>query len=1578
MINKVAVSHVDPKTGVETKAQEITPAPNGDYTVIRGAKLAKSPTGEEWTADSLSSVTPKVVAQIPQQTTTTVRSMGQTIEFNAAAVAKNIYFTPSDNMEFSTDPNDTTEYTIGWEFDDLESMPQVSWRVRIFPDFIVQSSDFDPNTNKNIVFEAQASDDTNQISLGKQTGFISGEKYWVYVQVGKNHQNTIWMGDWTSEPFNVVIEQPQAPILSVYTDNANSINVLTIQSTDNLFNGNNGDFNSSIGGWNATQYDTAGTSLDIGTTGISLNTNLSTNKKWDSVPVGATGYLSTTTDSGVSFTVSGSNGKNTPPLYFPTNSAGKFWVQIDNEKILVTNNFDGQTATDTDTFTIVQRGYLGTTPASHSQWAKVLYGLQQDIYVGNIGTLNWSEKITVNGTTQVPTRTSTGTAATTTSLGVGPFAIQQTGGNGKLITNLTVETGKAGSAHSYISVPKGGVKATIFIPKTVASFNANGGITLNSQAYTSVSDLTQVNVTITGNSTSAPKAIEPRWFGTTTSPLSWGTASNGSYSFMGFSSGLYKIFAHQSDKTAPPSADVPYLPAGTTIHLQYGNKTGSFVLTAPFATGTIKSSGNGNYKTTSSLDCNCSDGKKRYSLDAFKVAGTQTYLVPAGTRFTAISPYDTLNIPATQKLTISGNTSIKSFGPGAYMILNYSVTTPGKAGTVISGTATKPTHTTTNVLQTQDFIVSVDSTNTPAYTQFTDCNIGNYTGSTWTAGTPTTTNNAIKITTSSVVTSNQFAGSQISGAGIPPMTLVNSNTASTVVGGTNVFYIVLPSGTTITPIFSNTEHTSIYTIGVTLVQASSLIIPAGSQSIPCYPFTPKVNFSAGVTSVILKDPPYYGANSLQLMPSATGNSEITIYPTGGWSGWTADNSVSVTAGNIYGFAGYAKIIVGTDTPTFGLYIDWYDDNGNFISSSNGAKSLTNPSQTNTIPSVTLGKNSGTLGWIPNAIVAKAPENTVVASGATFFTKTSGGASVTATGALNSNSLTLSSVTGLTILAGTILTVGTASNVENVQVASIAGNVLTLTQNLVNSHTSDPISLGSSYTFSTGITNALSSNTLLSLASGGQVLTTAPVASGAKTIPVQFVSGYPSASADTITISATIACPRILLSGVSSNKVFSLSGLMFKSLTPSTSSGGTALSTELPGLSSPITALTSGPSANHAFILPSTTPTEGGDTLYLFDPVNDSGSREIHQGGGDPVLVTMLTKPVSVGTQLIVLDSVVGLAVGSTMYINVYGLLPKSSKSSLTAKSGAAQAQLTTSENTAASRTAGSFVTTPASISSISEQVIIDPSWDGSKNVYLQLPLANSYPAGTQIIAFSTSIGGSFLNNQLQNTPVAVFNWNKSGYTNTPNTSYKFKIERSEDYGVTWTTLWNGSNVDTKGTNQAQVTDWDVIPGLYTSYRATATFQDSDKNHTETIGVPSLPVIAPSVSSSTWWISSTSDETVRYPINVQNNVQETQKHPAGVYYPLGSSRPLTIAGVVQGRDATITVVWTDDANWNDFITLLNKGETLILIDPVESERRYIFINGDVQVTHHAAANPYREVAISYIEAAPPNFGYTYGS
>ena len=367
--------------------------------------------------------------------------------------------------------------------------------------------------------------------------------------------------------------------------------------------------------------------------------------------------------------------------------------------------------------------------------------------------------------------------------------------------------------------------------------------------------------------------------------------------------------------------------------------------------------------------------------------------------------------------------------------------------------------------------------------------------------------------------------------------------------------------------------------------------------------------------------------------------------------------------------------------------------------------------------------------------------------------------------------------------------------------------------------------------------------------------------------------------------------------------------------------------------------------------------------------------------GDPILDTTLAAKVQAGSTSINVKSSKGLAAGRPIVLNVFGSLPSSADGVVDVTTALYQAGLTATEANAAkaanNQAAANFTKTAGVVNDTTETVIIDAFWDGSNVVTLEQPLKNSYPVGTQVCSFTTGIDGSFLNNQVQGTEVATLNCNRSGYLDTPGTQYYFVVEYSNDYGKTWTTLGGGDNLVPDAHGQASITDYAVIPNSATYYRATANYIDKDKDKTVTKGAVSPPSLAPALNSDSWWISSTSDQTVRFAINVQNGVQETQKHPVGVFYPLGSSRPYTVAGVVQGRDAVIEVIWTDNARWQDFIDFLNTGETMLLLDPVEGERRYIFISDDVKVTHNAAANPWRLVTITYVEAAPPGFGFLYG-
>jgi len=1644
-VSQVGISIKDPKTGKKTPTQQITPAPNSGKTVVKGAKLSKTPNGAEWTQPDLTIVEHEITAQVGQGQQVSVSTMGHGIEFASSPIAKNINFAPSDNMVFSADPDVVIENYISWGFDDYDGDPQNGWRIRIFPDFVVKSKDFDPNTNPHFVGEQVGNDTSNQVSISRADGFISGEKYWAFVQVAKTFQNQQWLGDWESEPFTVVIEQPQSPIMSVYTDNDNSLNRLVIQSTDNLFSDDNGEFTQGVGGWSVTNasvqgasVDTAGSTLDIAQTSIPLGKDLSSTTSISSITVGATGYVQSVgalSGTGVgTFKVSGANGKATAAPAFPTGNT-PFWVQIDNEKILLSNNVDG-TNTTADTFTISQRGYLGTTPAPHSLWSQVKYGLQNDIYAGSTGQLEWLDRTATTKTVTVSGRGSgTGSGGAGTVSAVGYHALLQT------------PAGQDNAAMNYIwmSNPgslkvgdKGYVVQNSVVSGTVKENAVNTLVTIKSISYVGAKFGPTPIGKIVGTSSyggvhgssSAPVTsfvIELKSSKTLDNYIAKGN--------------LYNTLNGGNNLLTQANGGIfPTIAAGTVLTIQ-GKKTDGTRQTVSF-----------NVKLTQSVILTGPNAMNAIvhvtpmkSAGSFNLADGSGFVLPTGAELLWTPPDFTKSLakltisPALQSKVISGD----YFSNTKSSTASSTLTTPtvasssalttsasSKTSSTAKGTSVQSTtkvevvgYSTTNAVQ--DFVVGFNPVGQqPISFSSSDGTtnvyaIGNQTNVTsWTPGSAADSANlplnAIQITRKDLasVSANQYANYIVDCLGVPLGATISSNTASsTLPNGTITFTVILNAGNVITPAWNNIDSSGngvgkLYGgLHLSLVPPSSLIINAGSQEIPVIPFTPDVDYPLGHTTTSITYPPYFGgdyiygsqtksSHALVINTANSGNAEISIaYQGGKWfdatSTWNAQaNAVPVNAGVTYGFAAWGTVIAGTASPQFNLAIDWYDQNGNYISSDNGSRSLSDPTKTNVIPSVIIGPGGGNNHWKPAAIVAKAPITTI-ATGANYFSVTTSGNLLQASGVEGSNQITLNSTAFTGITSGTLLQLDQYPISELVQVSNINGNTLTLVSNLLYDHNNAPLSTNSAYTLNSGISTSLSSGTEITMGSGVTVVTTADVKQGDTTIPVRVTFGSPTLSADTMTVGASYACPRILLNNVSATGSYGISNTMFKALTPELFDGYVPLSSTLPSLSAQVQKI-SGPSSDRAFVLPPSTPTEGAATIYLFDPTNDNGTYELHQGGGDPILDTVLSAPAQAGTTSLVLNSVEGLAPNTKLVLNVYNSLPSTTQTALDLRQAMFIGDTTSIQKTKAQQTAGVVLAQEKLlIADATETVLIDPSWDGSTNVVLQTPLRYNYSADTQVCAFTTSIMDSFAYSQSQGTPVAVFNWNMAGYTNTTdntgqlsttNRSYYYKVEKSEDFGVTWNPVWNGANLKPDSSGLATITDYDVIPNSTAFYRATAysTYIDASNTNIVVNGVTSPPAQAPIVTNSSWWMSSTSNEALRFPVNIQNGIQETQKHPVGVFYPMGSSRPLTIAGVVQGRDATITIIWTDEDNWQNFIDMLNLGETLVLIDPVESERRYIFVSQDITATHQAASGkPYRSLSITYVEAAPPNFGYLYG-
>jgi hypothetical protein len=400
-----------------------------------------------------------------------------------------------------------------------------------------------------------------------------------------------------------------------------------------------------------------------------------------------------------------------------------------------------------------------------------------------------------------------------------------------------------------------------------------------------------------------------------------------------------------------------------------------------------------------------------------------------------------------------------------------------------------------------------------------------------------------------------------------------------------------------------------------------------------------------------------------------------------------------------------------------------------------------------------------------------------------------------------------------------------------------------------------------------------------------------------------------------------------------NDTYALSSIMFKALKVNNAGPDNYVTTtEMPNLVNDVVASNSGTPT--ALVLPRSTPLSGSNALYYLDPWDEYGTRELNLGDSKNTLWTFTVGSVIAGSSTLALNRTAGLGVGSEIIVD-YG--------------------------------------------TDSQETVTVASIDVNQLITLATPFTTDHKNRAKAYSRTVGLSHQVLNDHAAGEPVAVFNWNRDGYLNTPNASFYYKVEKSEDLGKTWNAIRGGSKIPVSANGAVTITDYEVIPNKRTFYRVTPIYTTTVAGTAHTAHGQSTGTIEANVlETQEWWLSSSSDETKRFPIQVRTGYTETQKHPSGVFYPLGSSRPVTVSGVVQGRDGSITVVWTDLDNWQNFLDLINKGEILILVNPVESKRSYIFINQDVQITHNAAASPWREIAISYVEAAPPGFGFTYGS
>jgi hypothetical protein len=176
----------------------------------------------------------------------------------------------------------------------------------------------------------------------------------------------------------------------------------------------------------------------------------------------------------------------------------------------------------------------------------------------------------------------------------------------------------------------------------------------------------------------------------------------------------------------------------------------------------------------------------------------------------------------------------------------------------------------------------------------------------------------------------------------------------------------------------------------------------------------------------------------------------------------------------------------------------------------------------------------------------------------------------------------------------------------------------------------------------------------------------------------------------------------------------------------------------------------------------------------------------------------------------------------------------------------------------------------------------------------------------------------------------------TGTTNGGFASQYFQVQRSDDSGVTYSYIRNGSAITPNSSFVATAQDYEAPRGLTVFYRV------------RSVGVTSGSVEIPSdwctpqqiliTNDSTWWFKAVVAPSYNSgSIRVLKQLDVTIEEPNTIFRPLGSSRPIVVAGPLQGEDGSYEIKTISSAEYTSLSRILNYQGTLLIQDPFGNQK-----------------------------------------
>lgn len=224
-------------------------------------------------------------------------------------------------------------------------------------------------------------------------------------------------------------------------------------------------------------------------------------------------------------------------------------------------------------------------------------------------------------------------------------------------------------------------------------------------------------------------------------------------------------------------------------------------------------------------------------------------------------------------------------------------------------------------------------------------------------------------------------------------------------------------------------------------------------------------------------------------------------------------------------------------------------------------------------------------------------------------------------------------------------------------------------------------------------------------------------------------------------------------------------------------------------------------------------------------------------------------------------------------------------------------------------------------------------------------------------------------------PTMAVAWNSSlGYatftlTGTSPTGFAsqyYVVQRSDDGGTTYTTIRDGATITPDGSFVGITYDYEAPRGITVYYRARA------------VGVTSGSVEIPTqygtvqgvliTNDGTWWFKVIDNPSLNQGnVRVLRQIDVTITEPNTVFRPLGSTRPIVVAGPLQGEDGKYQLLTVSSAEYTNIFPVLTYQGTILVQDPFGNQK-YIRITSREYTAETVNGVIQRSLNIGYVQVS----------